>query len=42
MTTRRDGDDEVLRERFAEAGGVVLGRNMFDEGEEPWGDEPPV
>jgi len=34
-------DDEVLRERFAPTGAVVMGRRMFDEGEEPWGDTPP-
>jgi dihydrofolate reductase len=34
-------DDEVLRERFAPTGAVVMGRRMFDEGEEPWGDNPP-
>jgi dihydrofolate reductase len=34
-------DDEELRERFAPAGAVVMGRRMFDEGEEPWGDNPP-
>src|SRR5918995_3159860 len=30
-----------LRERFAPTGAVVMGRRMFDEGEEPWGDTPP-
>jgi dihydrofolate reductase len=34
-------DDDVLRERFAPTGAVVLGRRMFDEGEGPWGDDPP-
>jgi dihydrofolate reductase len=34
-------DDEELRERFAPTGAVVMGRRMFDEGEEPWGDDPP-
>jgi dihydrofolate reductase len=34
-------DDEELRERFAPTGAVVMGRRMFDEGEEPWGDTPP-
>lgn len=36
-----DQDDEVLRERFEPTGAVVMGRRMFDEGEEPWGEEPP-
>jgi dihydrofolate reductase len=34
-------DDEELRERFAPTVAVVMGRRMFDEGEEPWGDDPP-
>ena len=34
-------DDEELRERFAPKGAVVMGRRMFDEGEGPWGDNPP-
>jgi len=34
-------DDEELRERFAPTGAVVMGRRMFDEGEDPWGDNPP-
>jgi dihydrofolate reductase len=34
-------DDEELRQRFAPTGAVVIGRRMFDEGEEPWGDNPP-
>ena len=36
-----DKDDEELRERFAPTGAVVMGRRMFDEGEGPWGDNPP-
>ena len=36
-----NADDEELRERFAPTGAVVMGRRMFDEGEEPWGDNPP-
>jgi dihydrofolate reductase len=34
-------DDEELRQRFAPTGAVVMGRRMFDEGEDPWGDNPP-
>jgi hypothetical protein len=34
-------DDEVLRERFAPTGAVVMGRRMFDEGEGPWGHDLP-
>jgi len=36
-----NADDEELRQRFAPTGAVVMGRRMFDEGEEPWGDNPP-
>jgi dihydrofolate reductase len=36
-----NADDEELRQRFAPTGAVVMGRHMFDEGEEPWGDNPP-
>jgi dihydrofolate reductase len=36
-----NNDDEELRERFAPTGAVVMGRRMFDEGEGPWGDNPP-
>ena len=34
-------DDEELRQRFAPTGAVVMGRRMFDEGEGPWGYNPP-
>jgi dihydrofolate reductase len=37
----KDEDDDVLRERYAPSGAVVMGRRMFDEGEDPWGAEPP-
>ena len=36
-----NADDEELRQRFAPTGAVVMGRRMFDEGEGPWGDNPP-
>jgi dihydrofolate reductase len=36
-----NADDEELRQRFAPTGAVVMGRGMFDEGEGPWGDNPP-
>jgi dihydrofolate reductase len=32
---------EVLEDLFASAGAVLMGRRMFDLGEEPWGDDPP-
>jgi dihydrofolate reductase len=37
----KDEDDAVLRERFDPSGAVVMGRRMFDEGEDPWGEDPP-
>lgn len=36
-----DQDAEVLEEAFADVGAAVMGRRMFDLGEEPWGDDPP-
>jgi dihydrofolate reductase len=38
-TTNRDS--EVVNEWFRSYGAVVMGRNMFDTGEVPWGDNPP-
>ena len=32
---------EIERERFQNVGAVVMGRRMFNLGEEPWGDDPP-
>lgn len=32
---------EIERERFKNVGAVVMGRRMFDLGQEPWGDNPP-
>jgi len=32
---------EIERERFKNVGAVVMGRRMFNLGEEPWGDDPP-
>lgn len=37
----RNRDAEILEEAFSNTGAVVMGRRMFDEGEEPWGDNPP-
>ena len=33
--------EEIERERFKNVGAVVMGRRMFNLGEEPWGDDPP-
>jgi dihydrofolate reductase len=32
---------EIERERFKNVGAVVMGRRMFNLGQEPWGDDPP-
>ena len=34
-------DKKVLTDWDIPAGAVIVGRRMFDEGEEPWGDNPP-
>jgi dihydrofolate reductase len=34
-------DSEVLEEAFQSTGATLMGRRMFDLGEEPWGDDPP-
>jgi dihydrofolate reductase len=38
---KTDRDDEVLKEAFDSTGAFLMGRRMFDIGEEPWGDDPP-
>ncbi|MFF8845916.1 dihydrofolate reductase family protein [Streptomyces sp. NPDC015127] len=34
-------DADIVQEAVQRAGAYVMGRRMFDNGEEPWGDEPP-
>jgi dihydrofolate reductase len=34
-------DSDVLEGTLARAGAVLMGKRMFELGEEPWGDEPP-
>jgi dihydrofolate reductase len=34
-------DSDVLAEAFKATGAFVMGRGLFDVGEEPWGDNPP-
>jgi dihydrofolate reductase len=34
-------DEELVAERYASTGAVLIGRRMFDAGFEPWGDPPP-
>jgi dihydrofolate reductase len=38
---RTGPDDDVVAETVARSGATVLGRRMFDNGEVPWGDDPP-
>ena len=37
----KNRDVEVLEESFKNTGAVVMGRRMFNLGEEHWGDDPP-
>ncbi|MBA2569535.1 MAG: dihydrofolate reductase [Actinobacteria bacterium] len=34
-------NDDIVEEAFTDVGAVVMGRRMFELGEEPWGDDPP-
>ncbi|MEV4433854.1 dihydrofolate reductase family protein [Streptomyces sp. NPDC049585] len=36
-----NADDAIVRENFARAGVYIMGRRMFDEGEQGWPDPPP-
>jgi dihydrofolate reductase len=38
---RTNKDDEVLREAYEDVGAFIMGRRMFDEGENGWPDPPP-
>ena len=38
---KTDADAELVAERHASTGAVLIGRRMFDAGFEPWGDPPP-
>ena len=37
----RSVNSQIIEETFAAAGAYVMGRRMFDGGENPWGEEPP-
>ncbi|MEU8039420.1 dihydrofolate reductase family protein [Streptosporangium sp. NPDC049078] len=37
----KDVNSDIIAESFEAAGAYVMGRNMADGGEVPWGDEPP-
>ena len=41
MFPPRGISQEIKSEMFKNVGAVVMGRRMFDLGEEPWGDDPP-
>ena len=32
---------EIAEDMFKDVGALIMGRQMFNLGEEPWGDEPP-
>jgi len=36
-----NADADAIDDVFANLGAVIMGRTMFETGEEPWGDEPP-
>jgi dihydrofolate reductase len=38
---KTDADGDVVAERYASTGAILIGRRMFDVGFEPWGDPPP-
>jgi dihydrofolate reductase len=38
---KTQADTEIVNERYASTGAVLIGKRMFDVGEEPWGDPPP-
>ena len=38
---KTDADAEIVDERYASTGAVLIGKRMFDAGVEPWGDPPP-
>jgi dihydrofolate reductase len=38
---KTDADAGVVDEIYATTGAILMGRRMFDEGVEPWGDPPP-
>jgi dihydrofolate reductase len=38
---RTGPEDEIVAEGVARTGATVMGRRMYDNGEEPWGPDPP-
>src|SRR5689334_5718153 len=40
MFSPKGNFEEIERERFKNVGAVVIGRRMFDLGQEFWGDDP--
>ena len=36
-----NADADAIDDVFEDVGAVIMGRTMFETGEEPWGDEPP-
>ena len=38
---KTETDDAIVDEKYASTGAVLMGKQMFDVGVEPWGDPPP-
>jgi dihydrofolate reductase len=36
-----DADAQVIDDAYSGIGALVMGRSMFDDGEDPWGENPP-
>jgi dihydrofolate reductase len=39
--SKTEADAAIVDEKFDSVGAILMGRGMFDPGEEPWGDPPP-
>jgi dihydrofolate reductase len=38
---KTDADEEIVAAQYGSTGAVLIGKRMFDAGEDPWGDPPP-
>ena len=38
---RTEADAKIRDEKYERTGAIIIGKRMFDEGVEPWGDPPP-
>src|SRR4051794_39658151 len=41
FAAKSDADAAIVDEKYESVGAILMGRNMFDAGVEPWGDPPP-